>query len=122
MSGTTLLTILGTATDKDLGEAIAVARSIDAHLAVVAMAVAFRRGEVAVLVVVVLDRTRWRLLRFDGVLCRRENGFPQHPGPLPARLEPNDCIGDCIDAEAGRRGQSNDSIRRRRDSRERARR
>ena len=40
MSGTTLLTILGTATDKDLGEAIAVARSIDAHLAVVAMAVA----------------------------------------------------------------------------------
>ncbi|MCO5160721.1 MAG: universal stress protein [Mesorhizobium sp.] len=40
MAGTTLLTILGSTTDRDLDEAIAVARSIDAHLAVVAMAVA----------------------------------------------------------------------------------
>jgi nucleotide-binding universal stress UspA family protein len=40
MSGTTLLTILGGGSDSDLEEAITVAQTIDAHLAVVAMAVA----------------------------------------------------------------------------------
>ena len=113
MSGTTLLTILGGGSDRDLDEAITVAHSIDAHLAVVAMAVAPSPpvGEVGAAAALSSVWLETRVAEEQSLAARAQR--------LETRLADDAINGDVSEAyveaggiadEVGRRGRCADAI------------
>lgn len=113
MSGTTLLTILGSAIDRDYSEAVAVAHSIDAHLALVALAVAPNPpiGEIGAAAAL---SSVWLETR-----AADEQALAARVTDLEGRLADDGLKGDVCDAfvesgliadEVGRRGRCADAI------------